>query len=190
MSFIAQVLLTDVPNLEKYSDHLLCFHYCDECSREGKMSFGFGGPNPGGYDVTIHGATAQTSPDGLGLVAESIVDACSVSFRDVEEVPGYSDTCVLFIKRPEDYPGGKSDFDEEIYPGLIHVARSKLGGWPSWAQGAGWPRDHPQKWLTFVLQLDWQLCSRTPWCNGGYSHLFVKPDKQGCLKGELVVQVM
>src|SRR5207249_448474 len=116
------------------------------------------GPNPEGYDVTIHEMTAETSTDGLGLVAESIVDAHSVSFCEVEEVPGYADTCGLFTKRPEGYPGGKSDFDEEIYPGLIHVAVSKVGGWPTWEQGADWPRDRPQDWLAFVLQLDMQLC--------------------------------
>jgi len=38
MSFIAQVLLADVPALEQYSDRLLSFHYCDKCSKEGKMS--------------------------------------------------------------------------------------------------------------------------------------------------------
>jgi uncharacterized protein YwqG len=187
MSFIAQVLLADVQALNEYSDKLLSFHYCDECSKEGKMSFGWGRSNPEGYDVTIHETTAATQIDGLGLATEPIVDACSVSFRDVEEVPGYADTCELFTKRPEDYPARESEFDEKIYPGLIHVARSKLGGWPNWVQGAGWPRDHPQKWLTFVLQLDWQLCPRTPWCNGGYSYLFVKPDGNG-LKGEFVLQ--
>jgi hypothetical protein len=188
MSFIAQVLLSDVSRLEKYSDQLLSFHYCDECSKEGKMSFGWGGPNPQGYGITIYEAAAVRQTDGLGLTAESIVDAHSVSFRDVEEVPGYADTCVLFTKRPEDYPGGKSDFDEEIYPGLVHVARSKVGGWPTWEQGANWPRDRPQDWLAFVLQLDMQLCPRTPWCNGNV-YLFVKPGPDGKLKGELVVQV-
>jgi hypothetical protein len=188
MSFIAQVLLADVPGLEKYSEQLLSFHYCDECSKEGRMSFGFGGPNPQGYDVTIHEASAAIPTDGLGLAAESIVDAYSVSFRDVEEVPGYSDTCVLFIKRPEDYPGRKSDFDDEIYPGLVHVARSKLGGWPNWEQGADWPRNRPQDWLAFVLQLDMQISPRTPWSNGNV-YLFVKPAKPAGMKGEMVIQV-
>jgi hypothetical protein len=189
MSFIAQVVLADVPGLEEYSDQLLSFHYCDECSKEGKTAFGWGSRNPEGYDITIHKAMTATQTDGLGFAAEPIVDAHSLSFRDVEEVPGYADTCVYFVKRPEGYPAGKSDFDQEIYPGLIHVARSKLGGWPTWVQGADWPRDRPQEWLALVMQLDWQLCSRTPWCNGGYSYLFVKPDKPGGLKGELVIQV-
>jgi hypothetical protein len=126
MSFIAQVRLSDVPRLEKHSNQLLSFHYCDECSKEGKTSFGWNDQNVKAYDLTIHELTTEI--DGLGLTAEPIIDACSVSFRDVEEVPGYSDTCVLFIKRPEDYPARKSEFDDEIYPGLIHVARSKLGG--------------------------------------------------------------
>jgi uncharacterized protein YwqG len=188
MSFIAQVLLADVPALNEYSDKLLSFHYCDECSKEGKMSFGWGGPNSEGYDVTIHETTTETQMDGLGLLAESIVDAYSASFRDVEEVPGYADTCVLFTKRPEDYPAGKSDFDEEIYPGLIHVARSKLGGWPTWEQSPQWPRDRPQEWLGFVLQFDLHLCPNTPWCNGN-AYIFVKPSKEGGLRGEFVLQV-
>src|SRR5262249_48684289 len=100
MSFVAQVLLADVPSLEKFSDQLLSFHYCDECSKEGKMSFGWRDPNHQGYDVTIHEVTAETSIDVLGLAAESIVDSYSVSFRDFEEVPGYADTCVMFVKRP------------------------------------------------------------------------------------------
>jgi uncharacterized protein YwqG len=153
MSFIAQVLLADVPALENYSDRILSFHYCDECSKEGKMSFGWGSPDPEGYNVTIHEATAETQIDGLGLLAESIVDAHSVSFRNVEEMPGYADTCVLFTKRPEGYPAGKSDLDEEIYPGLIHVSRSKLGGWPRWVQGADWPRDKPQEATLRISQI-------------------------------------
>jgi hypothetical protein len=189
MSFIAQVLLADVPTLENHSDRILSFHYCDECPKEGKMSFGWGGPNPESYDVTIHPTAIETQIDGLGLLAESIVDAHSVSFRNVEEVPGYTDTCELLTKRPEDYPGRKDDFDEEIYPGLKSVARSKLGGWPTWVQSAQWPRDKPQEWLAFVLQLDWQLCPRTPWCDGGYAYLFVKPAKGGGLQGEFVLQV-
>ncbi len=188
MTFIAQVLLADVPTLENYSDRILSFHYCDECSKEGKMSFGWGGPNPEGYDVTILPAPAGTQIDGLGLLAEPIVDAHSVSFRNVEEAPGYADTCALFTKRPEGYPARKSDSDDEIYPGLIHVGRSKLGGWPTWVQSAQWPRDKPQEWLAFVLQLDGHLCPRTPWCNG-YAYLFVKPTKMEELNGELVLQV-
>jgi uncharacterized protein YwqG len=189
MSFIAQVLLADVPRLENYSGNLLSFHYCDQCIKEGKMSFGWGDGNPESYNLTIRAAVSETQTDGLGLVGESIVDAYSISFRDVEEVPGYADTCVLFTKRPEDYPSRKDEFDKEIYPGLIHVARSKLGGWPNWVQGADWPRDRPQDWLAFVLQLDWQLSLNTPWCIGGYAYLFVKPTKSGGLKGKLVIQV-
>jgi hypothetical protein len=56
-----------------------------------------------------------------------------------------------------------------------------------WAQEAGWPRNNPQDWLVFVLQLDWQLCSKTPWCSGGYAYVFIKPDRGG-LKGEFVLQ--
>src|SRR5260370_26217770 len=70
MSFIAQVLLAEVRALNEYSDKLLSFHYCDECSKEGKMSFGWGGPNPEGYDITIHETTTETQMDGLGLSTE------------------------------------------------------------------------------------------------------------------------
>ncbi len=187
MSFIAQVLLADTPYLEEYGDRLLSFHYCYECSGELNMSFGWGGPNPKGYDVTIHTGVADRLIDGLGLVAGSIVDPHSVSFRDLEEVPGYSDTCDLIENRPEDYPGGKHDFDVEIYPSVIHVPHAKLGGWPRWVQSAQWPRNRPDESVEFVLQLDWKLCPKTPWCTG-YAYLFAKRVGNNPVIGELVLQ--
>jgi hypothetical protein len=186
--FIAQVLLADTPYLEECRDKLLSFHYCDECSKEGKMAFGWGGPNPKGYDVTIHSRVADTPIDGLGLVSAPIVDPYTVSFRDVEEVPEYADTCDLIGNRPEDLRRTQThDFDEKIYPGLLHMPRTKVGGWPTWMQSAAWPRNRPDESVEFVLQLDWKLCSKTPWCTG-YAYLFAKRIGSSPLTGELVLQ--
>ncbi len=45
MAFVAQVLLCNVPGLERFGSHLYSFHYCQECTLAGDMSFGWSDPD-------------------------------------------------------------------------------------------------------------------------------------------------
>jgi uncharacterized protein YwqG len=78
--------------------------------------------------------------------------------------------------------------DEDIYPGLKHVSKSKIGGWPSWVQGPVWPLNNGERYK-FLGQLDWMLFDGTPWCSGGYAYLFVAKDDNDKLKAEMLIQV-
>lgn len=179
MSFVMQVRLSDVPGLEKKENSLLSFHYCDECALEGKMAFGGFYEESDGFNVSIFHDTEAGVADGLGMVSDSIVEPYKVDFTTRQEVPSYIDTFEMFAEYPDDYPQGDDDYDENIYPGVIHIADAKLGGWPSWVQ----PSQYPDENSKFIAQLDWQLCPDTPWCNG-YAYLFLKEDGSS----DLVIQ--
>ena len=45
MAFIAQIRLSDVPSCEQLTSHLYSFHYCNECTLTGDMSFGWAPPD-------------------------------------------------------------------------------------------------------------------------------------------------
>jgi len=191
MSFMAQFRLSDVPSLEQHRDSLVSFHYCDECSLEGNMTWGWDDPEGNtGYDVSVLTPIAGRKPDGLGTVAEVAIDPHSVQLRDVMEVVGYEDVFYEFgfDSLPEDYPQEKSPFDENVYPGAIHVSRSKLGGWVSWLHECRLPPIEEHERLHFIGQLDWKLCPRTPWCSGGYAYLFLISSEGKGLRGKLEVQ--
>ena len=55
MSFMAQFRLSDIPLFESQRDSLVSFHYCEQCSYEGNMSFGWNADygNITGYDVSV-----------------------------------------------------------------------------------------------------------------------------------------
>jgi len=189
MSFVAQVRLADVPALRRFTNVLASFHYCVKCSYEGRMSHGWDDErgNKGGYDVAFLD-TSRENPDRCGIVAESIVAPHTVvSFRDVVEIPKWEDLDLDIFDLPRDYPQGDDDFDEKIYPGLVHVARTKVGGWPTWVQSPAWPPNRAGTEVELICQLDWWLCEDAPWCNGGYAYVFAKvlPGEQ--LVGELAI---
>jgi hypothetical protein len=187
MSFMAQVRLADVPGLEKRSE-LLAFHYCQQCADEGRMSSGCHDDGAQGYELTLLRADEKKATDGLETVAEVVIPPRRVALRKVLEVPGYEQTSIMFPDLPDDYPEGEDDLDERIYSRCKHVARSKLGGWPSWVQSPAPPDIQEGQALHFVAQLDWELCEDAAWAGGGYAYLFLITDKGGAAHGELVVQ--
>ncbi len=191
MNFIAQILLSDttLPNMPKNS--LLSFHYCDKCSSDVKASYGFFDNENRGYDLSIFDNVDKQTTDMKGIVAPPLTKSYSISFLDIEEVPGA--LCVYAnietVDQPKDYPQGKDEFDEDIYPGLKHVSKSKIGGWPSWVQFPEWPVNENGKKYEFIGQLDWKLFNRTPWCMGGYAYLFITQVENQKYKAEMVIQV-
>lgn len=187
MSFMGQVRLADVPGLEERSE-LISFHYCQQCAYDGRMSSGCHDDGAHGYEVTLLTPDEKMATDGLATVAEVVIPPHQVALRDVLEVPGYEQTSIMFPDLPDDYPGGEDDFDERIYSGCKHVARSKIGGWPSWVQSPQPPAIQKGEALHFVAQLDWELCEDASWAGGGYAYLFLITGDGGAARGELVVQ--
>lgn len=189
MNFVAQILLSDVPGLNLPEHTLLSFHYCDTCTCEGRMPWGWEDKENQGYEVSILYDTDKQKPDGRGLVAEQYGTSYKVTFREINEVPAYEDAGIEHKDLPKDYPCGKDDFDEDIYPGPKHVSKSKIGGWPSWAQYPTWPCDDKGNKYEFIAQFDWWLFEHSAWAAGGYAYLFITRDADLKLKGELVIQV-
>jgi hypothetical protein len=143
-----------------------------------------------GYSVTVIDHITDKQPDGLGTIAEVVIDPQAVTFRDAMDAPGYEDTInsLNLHSTPDDYPQGADDFDENIYPGIIHIAKRKVGGWPTWVQYPELPEINEQERLRFIGQLDWWLCERATWCSGGYAYLFlISSEAQRC-RGELAIQ--
>jgi uncharacterized protein YwqG len=187
MSFIAQIFLPDVPSLEKYQDALLSFHYCNLCSQEGNMAWGWSDRAHAGYNITLFKAVSRKEPDNIGIVQEPLAVSYNTNLRDIAEVPSsYEDVGLTFKDVPKEFPQAKNDFDENVYPNLIHISRSKLGGWPTWVQSPEWPNSKGN--IIFVCQLDWWVFDKAPWASGGYSYLFLNEDN-GKLSGELCIQV-
>jgi uncharacterized protein YwqG len=191
MSFMGQFLLSDVPNFESHTDSLVSFHYCQECSYDGTMSFGWDDTeNKSGYDISILTSVSSKKSDNLGTVAEVVIKPYSVTLQKVMEIPGISDLLDICPEDlPEEYPQGEDDLDEKVFPGLIHVSKRKLGGWPSWVQDAYPPAIADNEQLHFLGQLDWWLCDRATWASGGYAYLFIISSKDGeILRIELSLQ--
>jgi len=191
MNFVAQILLSDVPLPDMPENALLSFHYCDQCTMDGQMSFGWFDKENKGYDLSFFCDADKTKTDMRGVLAPPMTKSYSISFRDIEEVPGglCEDAEIDFVNLPKDFPQGKDDFDEDIYPGLKHVAKSKIGGWPNWAQYPEWPVNEKGEKYKFFGQLDWLLFDGTPWCSGGYAYLFITGGNNIKYKAELVIQV-
>lgn len=190
MSFVLQVQLQDVPGFDARdnADTLIYFHYCIECSDAGNMSFGWDDSRgKSGYDVSIIKNIHSLTSDGLGLVCRQIVEPHSVILREVVEIPTLEDLWMLLPDLPDDYPQGKDDLDENVYPGLIHVHKRKLGGWPSWVQHPNPPTTESGERVYFIGQLDWWLCANSPWCTG-YVYLFLKSTNDHELNGDIVLQ--
>jgi len=178
MSFMGQFLLSDVPGFESHVDSLVSFHYCQECSYEGNMSWGWeDGENMSGYDISILTSVSSKKADNLGAVAKVVIEPHSVALREAMEVPGVCDMLDICPDVPEEYPQDEDDFDENVYPGLVHVSKRKLGGWPSWVQDACPPETTDNEQLHFLGQLDWWLCEDATWASGGYAYLFIISSK-------------
>ncbi|MDH4202885.1 MAG: YwqG family protein [Phycisphaerae bacterium] len=189
MHFIAQILLSDVPLPDMPKDALLSFHYCEECAECGNMPWGYADDRRDGYDLRIFYDINQKRSDNLGMVVNSHMNSYNISLRDVEEVPNHEDDAnIQFSDLPDDYPQGKDDFDENVYPGLKHVHKSKVGGWPSWVQYPEWPTNEKGDKQSFLGQFDWWTFDGYPWCAGGYAYLFLSKDESAKLKAELLIQ--
>lgn len=185
MAFLAQVLLGDVPQFST-DPALLSFHYCEECARNGRMSWGRG---DGGQDVRLFPAVSESQPDGRGVVADSSLPPHRVTLSAVEEIPGFEDISEEQRDRiPTSALTAKDDFDEHVYRGLVHVRRCKVGGWPSWQQSPEWPECPKSGRMTFVAQIDWDLGRDMPWAGGGYAYLFACPASCRATRAELVIQ--
>ena len=154
------------------------------------MAFGCFDTENRGYDLRNFHDVDKTKADMKGLTAPSLTKSYSIRFREVEEVPGSlaEDAGIKHENLPVDFPQGKDDFDEDIYPGLKHIHTSKICGWPSWVQYPEWPMNNGKRYQ-FLGQLDWNLFDGTPWCNGGYAYLFIIEDENGKLKCEMLIQV-
>lgn len=188
MAFIAQVRLSDVP--AHGDDALLSFHYCLECADEGRMSFGRSEAQAGqdGY-VVARIAVDATGPDEKGIVAPTCLPSMGVAFAETDEVLGLEDAWALELELPPDlFSEGEDDLDENIGLGLVHVARSKIGGWPHWQQTPEWPTCSEGRRMRFVLQLDHELGEEAPWAGGGYAYLFACGPECVHPGGELVIQ--
>jgi hypothetical protein len=198
LAFVAQVRLTDVPGLGAPDDRLLSFHYCDACMREGDASFGWGHDEPGGrrgrYAVDVLAAAPGDPADGLGAAAGAEPhQAARVGFFDTEEWPGPEDDPETWDALGEDVTEANVvlPYSEltDAHPDLpVHFERSKLGGWPSWAQHPEWPRCAHRRRMRFVGQLgDWDFRDAA-WSGGGHAHLFVCGPECADPHGELVIQ--
>jgi len=187
MAFMAQIRLSDVPGAEDAGDTLASFHYCEECTHDGAMSFGWDDrdPPPRRYDVRFFEDAATLVPDGLGARTPPVLPSRSVRLRRVVEVPTPLDVGLEDGDSPDDYPSGEDDLDENLYRGLLHVPRSKIGGWPSWVQETAWPR-HDRTWR-FLAQFDWVLGADASWGGGGYAYLFFRRTRDRW-EGELGIQ--
>jgi uncharacterized protein YwqG len=201
MSFMAQIKLSDVPGILPVDEALLSFHYCQECTYEGNMSFGLADPDHAceGYDLTLFDDPDAVQPDRLGIVAEDVLGPNMVRFSDRDETPNLEDIwnieaiSLLLPHRTTDeheldcifsdaYP-----FNEADYPDFIHIPTSKVGGWPSWAQSPEWP-EHEGRRDVFVAQLDYTLSILASWGGGGYAYLFLTPEGVVPRRAEFLIQ--
>ena len=184
MAFIGQFVLADVPSLAKDAG-VLAFHYCQECTHAGEMSFGHGDAHRG-YDVRRL-AQLPARPDGQGSVAPGPIPPYAVRLAQVEEIPSDEDLDPALLEQlPE--PGWEDDFDERSWGGLLHLPGSKLGGWPHWQQTAAWPECPEGRRMAFIAQLDSVVGADAAWGGGGHAYLFVCPPQCRKRHGELVIQ--
>jgi hypothetical protein len=185
MSFVLQAWGPDIS--ESWEGRtLVSFHYCQQCAYEGRMSWGWGFGRSDGYDVSIFDIDSA-EPDGLGLIAEPICEASFGTLPRRQEVPLPGDAGMRWRDPPEDYPSQANDLDENLYDGLIHIPRSKVGGWPSWVQDPSWPLGGKWRWQ-FVGQIDSRTGRDASWAAGGYAYLFCRRSLTGRWHGELTIQ--
>ena len=78
MSFIAQILLSYVPLPDMPENTLLSFHYCNECTMAGRMSWGCNDAENRGYELSIIHDIDQREPDSFRLVEPSLTKSYNI----------------------------------------------------------------------------------------------------------------
>lgn len=191
MTFLMQINLADVPGCNSAAE-LLSLHYCNICREQGGMSYGWSDSVNRGYDVRVFSSPANFEPDSKGMIADPIIDPCSVGFIQKKEIPnGEVFLDELLPLMDDSFVLPRQEFDENVYPGFIHVFRSKLGGWPTWVQYPEWPAYKDGKKtrkMDFVGQLDASISPQIPWILGGYLYIFASSDADPSGKAEIVLQ--
>lgn len=194
MTFVAQVLLSDLP--ESPDDKaLLSFHYCLECNSLGCGSFGHGDARSAGHDVRIFEDASQLHPDGNGPSGGETASfvACYESRKEIMSIPDVWQRGVEYDEEPEDdgddsHPLYAEDFERAGFTDYGTVAGDKLGGWPSWIQDAGWIDCPHGRRYEFVGQLADYFLPNGPWAAGGNAYLWACPPACPDRRGDLSIQ--
>jgi uncharacterized protein YwqG len=176
MAFVGQFRLDEAPGFSQ-PPTLLSFHYCEKCTDNGLMPFGW--EDRGRqlrYRVSLF-SDLDSPADGLGVVADSRVVAQTPRFEAGLETLNIEGIW-------ENFPETRVPHGVPESPNIFHETRSKLGGWPSWEQHPVRPEDQMGEEMQFVGQLDRFDCEDAAW-NCGYAYLFASVDEQ---EAELVVQ--
>lgn len=186
MEFMAQVRLSDSPHIG--TDGLLSFHYCTECSYEGKMSFGHTDQRHKGYGVRVFEHLDHLYPDKLGSLTTATIPIRTVQLEEFLEVPSVADMPDdVGRAMPEDYHSAGSDYEANLYRGLVHYPLSKLSGWPTWPQNPEWPATGSNL-MKFLLQIDAVIGENTAWGGSGCAMLFIGQEADGSYRGEMCIQ--
>ncbi len=179
MAFVGQFRIDEIPGVDQ-PPKLLAFHYCDECTYQGKMSWGW---NDKGRQLRYHltlFSDLDSSVDGLGAVASSSISPQTSELEPGNETLNIEDIWEQFPETA--VPGGIPDSDN-----IVHEERSKFGGWPSWVQHPERPEDEMGNEMHFVCQLDMHDCPNSAWATG-YAYIFVSDSVDDDQKAELVIQ--
>ncbi|MNS41407.1 Localization factor PodJL [compost metagenome] len=189
MSFISQIVLSDVPG-HAAERTLVALHLCDDCQSRGFDDEGKG------YEVTLIPHEAHRQPDGLGTLGELApdIEQGTPVFTDVADHMGIGDIWETPLGNDEENYDlidiaryGATGPEPDPHDRYVNHEGYKLGGWPSWAQAAGWPTCREGQRMTFIGQIDASVSSGVMWGGGGYAYLFVCPSTCKQRHGELVV---
>ena len=195
MTFVAQINLSDCPDTSVRWHGLLSFHYCNECSFEGNMAFGWNDNDTHNYDVGAFMDLTVTS-DGLGNVAKTSVTNRQVSLESVQEVQDWEDMPddlskiipdEVFDFVPPDYDPYSLIPSDNLWPSVKHVQGTKIGGHPTWVQSAEWAPYSGGGRMKFVAQLDGLIGEELTW-PGGAVYLFAERNKNGTFECEMLLQ--
>ncbi|WP_197528875.1 DUF1963 domain-containing protein [Aeoliella mucimassa] len=181
MSFVMQIRVDEVPGFDQ-PPTLLSFHYCDSCTLEGKMPFGW--TDQGHqlrYSVQLF-SDLECVPDGLQVVAESRAPVAKVQRLDGSETLNLFDIW-------ETFPATQSqDFEMDDSILGLNEECSKLGGWPSWYQNPEYPEDDDGSVMSFVGQLCGSESAKNAWGCGAV-YLFVSEyDEDEPQQADMVIQ--
>lgn len=184
MTFIAQILLSDLPDPGQAENSLLSFHYCIVCAYEGRMSHGWTDAKNRGYDVRLFERPERFTVDVAGLSTKSIGRSGSVRLTDAMDFPNFEDLPSELHDLAEF--GEFEDEEEEEDTWYENITETKVGGWPSWVQSAQWPVAENER-MMFVAQVSSVIGVLAPWGGGGYAYLFVTPPDKHPRRAELSI---
>ena len=182
MSFMAQILLGDVPGLEAEGAALLSFHYCTECAYEGRMAWGWTERGRRGYDVSVFDPYGALSADGRGVVAEDPLGPHLVRFAD----------------RIEEIALGPDDFDylpelrQWVTDGIRHGIISKVGAAEPDVAGSALHGDTPPEDARLAARYAQLAEFRAPGNRsklGGWPAWVQNPELPRCDSGETMIFV-